>query len=232
MSFRPLIAVSVGSATDPLPYARAVERAGGQALVMVPGAAAPALPEEARAIVFCGGAAVHPSRFGQELDPDIRKAVDEPRDAMEWALMDMALERGLPILGICRGFQMINVYFGGTLSQNLAAGHWKDAHRPDIARDGLAHRVIARGGALGAIFGAEPFEVNSIHRQGIKSLAEGFAATVHTEDGLVEGYESEERRIVAVQWHPEELVEHPAQRKLFETLVARSRNLDQSTLTQ
>ncbi len=225
MSLHPLIVVSVGSATDPIPYVRAVERAGGEALVMTPDMPGPVLPEQAQGIVFCGGAAVHPSRFGQELDPNIRKAVDEPRDAMEWGLMEQALARGLPILGICRGFQMINVYFGGTLTQNLAAEGWEDTHRPDLPRHGLAHSVQAQGGALGDIFGNEPFDVNSIHRQGIRSLGRGLAATVHTRDGLVEGYEAETHRILAVQWHPEELVDQPAQAQLFTNLVTQARGL-------
>lgn len=229
MSSHPLIVVSVGSATDPLPCVRAVERAGGEALVMVPDGPAPALPKQAKGVVFCGGAAVHPSRFGQALDPNIKKAVDEPRDAMEWSLMDQALERGLPILGICRGFQMINVYLGGTLTQNLAAEGWNDDHRPDLPRHGLAHSVQARGGVLGDIFGSAPFAVNSIHRQGIKSLAEGLTATVHTLDGLIEGYEAQDRHILAVQWHPEELVDQPAQARLFATLMARARGLEQAT---
>lgn len=215
MTSRPLIIVSVGAATDPLPYLRAVETAGGEALTMVPNGEIQALPEQAAGVIFCGGAAVHPARFGQALDPSIRKAVDEDRDAMEWALMDGALQRSLPILGICRGFQMINVYFGGTLTQNLAAEHWKDNHRPDAPRNHLAHPVVAGGGTLGRAFGEAPFMVNSIHRQGIKTLAPELTATVKSEDGLVEGYESADGNILAVQWHPEELSHQPAQQALF-----------------
>lgn len=217
-----LIAISVGSATDPLPYVRAVERVGCEAEVFVPGPGRPALSPSIAGIVFCGGAAVHPSRFGQDLDPNIRKAVDEPRDEMEWDLMGQAVARGLPILGICRGFQMINVYFGGTLTQNLAAGPWQDTHRPDLPRNAVAHAVQARNGQLQAVFGKEPFEVNSIHRQGIDILGHGLRATVFTQDGLIEGYESGARNILAVQWHPEELIDHPAQRRLFELLAARA----------
>lgn len=220
MSSRPLIAVSVGSATDPVPYVTAVERAGGEARVLVPGAEPAALPQQARGIVFCGGAAVHPARFGQELDPNIKKAVDEPRDAMEWALMAAALDKSLPILGICRGFQMINVYFGGTLTQNLAAENWQDNHRPDGPRDLLAHEVAATAGRLGALYGAQPFAVNSIHRQGIRTLAPNLTAAAQTADGLIEGYEDGARNIVAVQWHPEELLEHSANLALFEALLA------------
>lgn len=215
MTQPPLIIVSVGSATDPLPYVRAIEAAGGRTKVMMPNGGPADLPQETAGIVFCGGAAVHPSRFGQQLDRNIKKAVDEPRDAMEWALMTQSLERGLPILGICRGFQFINVYLGGTLTQNLAAEGWQDNHRPDGARDLLAHNVIASGGCLEGVYGTSPFAVNSIHRQGIKDLAPGLVATVKTEDGLIEGYESAERKIIAVQWHPEELTSLGQHRALF-----------------
>lgn len=217
-----LIAISVGSATDPLPYVRAVERVGCTAEVFVPGPGRQMLSPDIAGVMFCGGAAVHPSRFGEELDPNIRKAVDEPRDEMEWDLMGAALARGLPILGICRGFQMINVYFGGTLTQNLAAGPWQDAHRPDLPRHAMAHTVHARSGELQAVFGKAPFEVNSIHRQGINVLGGGLKATVFTRDGLIEGYESGTRNILAVQWHPEELIDHPTHRRLFELLAARA----------
>ncbi|WP_332717231.1 gamma-glutamyl-gamma-aminobutyrate hydrolase family protein [Pelagibacterium mangrovi] len=218
---RPLVAVSLGAATDPVPYVRALDAVGLDTRLLVPGEGNQDLPEDARGIVFCGGAAVHPSRFGQDLDPNIKKAVDEPRDAMEWGLMDAALARGLPILGICRGFQMINVYLGGTLTQNLNAEDWQDDHRPDAARDALAHPVVATGGELETVFGRDPFTVNSIHRQGIKVLAEGLLASVHTEDGLIEGYEDASRKIIAVQWHPEELIALPEQKRLLEHFAQR-----------
>lgn len=104
---------------------------------------------------------------------------------------------------------MINVYLGGPLTQNLGADDWQDDHRPDAVRDALTHAVIARSGELETIFGREPFAVNSIHRQGIKALAGGLRASVHTMDGLIEGYEDPGRKIIAVQWHPEELIGLP-----------------------
>ena len=219
---RPLIVVSRGAATDPVPYLRALEAVGCATVERVPDQPDRALPASADGVVFCGGAAVHPARFGQELDPTIRKAVDEPRDAMEWALMDAALARGLPIFGICRGFQMINVYLGGSLTQNLNAAGFADDHRPDVARDAVAHDVIASGGVLKEVLGGAPIGVNSIHRQGIKVLAEGLEPTVHTRDGLIEGYEAADRNILAVQWHPEELMHHPAQQALFTAFATRA----------
>lgn len=220
MTSKSLVIVSVGAATDPLPYVRAVESIGAVAQVMIPDGGEQPLPTEAAGIVFCGGAAVHPSRFGQELDPNIKKAVDEARDTMEWSLMAQALERQLPILGICRGFQFINVYLGGTLTQNLSAEGWLDNHRPDGARDLLAHRVVASGGRLQGVYGSDPFLVNSIHRQGIRTLAPGLTATVTSEDGLVEGYESAEGKILAVQWHPEELIHLATHQALFSTWLS------------
>lgn len=220
MAQRAQIAVSVGASTPVTPYVEALELAGFAPVPMVPGQGPSVLAPEIAGVVFAGGAAVHPARFGQDLDPAIKKAVDEPRDAMEWALADQALARGLPILGICRGMQFLNVYFGGSLSQNLAAGPWQDAHRPDLPRDAIAHQVQARAGRLAEIFGPAPFGVNSIHRQGVARLAGNFRATVTTGDGLVEGVEDAARHILAVQWHPEEMARaHPAQLRLIQAAL-------------
>jgi putative glutamine amidotransferase len=221
MSQRPFVAVSLGSATDPTPYVHALNEVGLDTRLLIAGEGNSRLPEDAKGLVFCGGAAVHPTRFGQDLDPNIKKAVDEPRDTMEWALMDELITRGLPVLGICRGFQLINVYFGGTLTQNLNAEKWQDDHRPDAPRNALAHSVIATGGELATIFGNTPFAVNSIHRQGIKTLADRLVPTAKTEDGLIEGFEAANQDIIAVQWHPEELIDHPQHRKLFEHFARR-----------
>lgn len=210
------VAISLGAATDPVPYVRAVEAAGFAARVFTPGSRLPTLPMDIGAIVFGGGAAVMPSRFGQDHDPAIKRAVDEDRDAMEWHLADQALARGLPVMGICRGMQFLNVYFGGTLCQNLAAGSWQDDHRPDLPRDAETHAVIARGGRVRDCLGDRPFMVNSIHRQGIADLAATLTATATTGDGLIEACEDPSRNIVAVQWHPEELApRNPAHLRLF-----------------
>lgn len=81
--------------------------------------------------------------------------------------------------------------------------------------------MTARGGQLIEIFGTVPFEVNSIHRQGIRTLGDDLVATVYTDDGLIEGFEEEDKNILAVQWHPEELVAHPEQRRLLQHFADR-----------
>lgn len=221
---KPVTALTVGRETDPVPYVRAIEMAGGTATVLVAGAASPGLPDGAHGLVIAGGAAVHPSRFGQDFDPNIRKAVEEPRDELEWAALTDALARKLPVLGICRGAQLISVYFGGTLTQHLEGRLGTNLHRSFGPRDGIVHHVTATAGRLRDLLGDAPVEVNSIHRQGIDRLGDGLTATVHAEDGLVEGFEASGRDIVAVQWHPEELVDtQPRQLALFEDLMARAR---------
>lgn len=222
---KPVTAITVGRETDPLPYVRAVEMAGGTAKVLVAGAASPGLPGDVHGLVIAGGAAVHPSRFGQDFDPNIKRAVEEPRDELEWAALTDALARKLPVLGICRGAQLISVYFGGALTQHLAGKFGTDLHRSYGPRDGVVHTVTAASGRLRELLGDAPVSVNSIHRQGIDKLGEGLTATAYAEDGLIEGFESAGRNIIAVQWHPEELADgHPRQLALFEDLMSRARS--------
>ena len=147
------------------------------------------------------------------------------RDAFEFELFARAHRHGLPILGICRGIQMINVKFGGTLYQDLHSEapvereHMQSAPRPEPT-----HVVILTDPESRL---AETFKgscrVNSLHRQAIKRLGRGLKVTAHSEDGLVEAVESADAYpfLMAVQWHPEEMVDRSEQRKIFEKFVAK-----------
>jgi putative glutamine amidotransferase len=150
---------------------------------------------------------------------------------VELTLTRWALSDGKPILGVCRGLQVLNVARGGTLLQDTKLLH-PEAIKHDyfptqgFARGYLAHEVVpGRGSRLAEIFGQVPFAVNSMHHQGIEALANGFVATGHASDGLIEAIETEgEEWVVGVQWHPESLIERDeATRKLFEEFVKAAR---------
>lgn len=156
-------------------------------------------------LVLTGGEDVDPSRYGEDAVPELGM-VNPARDAMEIAALGLALERRLPVLGICRGMQLMNVFFGGTLYQDL------DTQRPGE----LAHRQVEPWGArthqvkveadsqLAAIVGTEELLINSFHHQGVKDLAPTLRAVAFTTDGLVEAVELKAHPwIVGVQWHPE-----------------------------
>lgn len=220
----PLIVITAGHKTPPRPYERAVELAGGRPHLRVPDDAPLELPADAAGLILAGGASVEPARYASGIEPGVTPTMDPPRDQLEWALLDQALERGLPVLAICRGVQVINVYYGGSLHQELTLTSYDRSHRPDSDRDHLAHTVRAHGGRLATLIGADERWVNSIHRQGIKRLGAGLLATVFADDGLIEGVETPDGQVLGVQWHPEELVEtDPAAAALFTDLIARTR---------
>lgn len=222
---KPIIAITAGYYTDTRTYACAIANAGGVPIVLLPGEIDIHLASFVDGIVLAGGKDVHPHRYKKDFDPAIEPIVDEPRDHLEFAILQIALERGLPVLGVCRGLQLINVAFGGTLHQNLP-GHakfGKTVHFPEKARDHLAHKVTPTSGHLQAILGSNSFLVNSIHRQGIATLGDGLSATVLAEDGLIEGVETDDGQVLAVQWHPEELASTQNQSAaLFTELVLRA----------
>lgn len=195
---RPRIALSTPvptSASDTYArYARALERAGASVVEVHPG---DALPEDVDGICLSGGGDVDPRRYG-EADAGVERAtVSAPRDDLELALANLALERDLPLLAICRGFQVLNVAMHGTLVQDISG------HR---ATDHVTHRVTpAQGSRLAAACGDAPMTVNSRHHQAIRrqELAAGLVPTASVGD-LVEAFESPAHRwIVGVQWHPE-----------------------------
>ncbi len=153
---------------------------------------------------------VHPSHFGADVtDPCL--PLDPERDALTLALVRSCVQRSIPLLGICRGFQEINVALGGSLHQQVQdlPGHLDHRHAQGQSYDvqyGPAHAVrFVPGSAFAAWAGAEVAQVNSLHGQGIDRLAHGLRAVGHAPDGLVEAFEVEGARTFAyaVQWHPE-----------------------------
>lgn len=177
-------------------------------------------------ILFSGGEDVDPALYEEQKKHE-SVHVDRRRDDFEFALLDAAIDRRLPILGICRGIQMINVKFGGTLIQDIPSDtELERDHRQPGSRSDLTHTVTVTEpeSALANVV-AGSCRVNSLHHQAIRRLGHGLKVTAHSEDGLVEAVEAADDYpfLMAVQWHPEELADHPEQRKIFEKFIAKCR---------
>jgi putative glutamine amidotransferase len=192
-------------------YVRALLAAGGVPLILSPlmGASlAGSALDGCDGLLLTGGEDVHPSWYGADPSPLLTPPSRE-RDLFELALFAVARQRELPILGICRGIQLINVALGGTLFQDLPSERPGTVdHSPLGARDVRSHPVRLQPGsrAAGAL-GATTVTVNSVHHQAIKDLAPGLVASGWTPDGLIEAAESGPgvSWMLAVQWHPEEM---------------------------
>jgi len=199
------------AALIPFDYVRAVEQAGGRAMLVPP---SPDGVEETLdvldGIIFTGGSDVDPELYGEAAHPETSGIV-RVRDDAELALLRAALDRDMPVLGICRGIQVLNVGLGGDLDQHL------EGHRHDPPGQFVQHDVaIEPDTRLGEILGDQT-RVMSHHHQGLKTLAPGLVETARAEDGLVEAVEAPDRRFaVGVLWHPEA----GQDARLFETLVA------------
>lgn len=162
-------------------------------------------------VLLAGGVDVNPTNFGEPPHPRLGR-IDPARDTVELELTKWALEDGKPLLGLCRGLQVINVALGGSLHQDLEAQYprgIKHDYFPTagFSRDYLAHEVeIASGSRLARVFDARRVTVNSMHHQGIRDLGQDLVATAYAPDGLIEGIEfGDDQFVVGVQWHPEAL---------------------------
>jgi putative glutamine amidotransferase len=205
-----------GEAND---YVRALCAAGfsrDEIVVVAPGEQ-PASPFDG--VVLGGGVDVDPARYGQAARPGAGVEVDLERDTTDLYVFDRAWREETPILGICRGLQVLNVALGGTLVQDLptqrpsAVSH-QQGPRDRARRDHLVR--VAEGTLLASLAGAEELSVNSRHHQAIDRLAPGLQVSATAPDGAVEGVEATgERWCVAVQWHPENLADDPPSRRLF-----------------
>lgn len=192
-------------------YVRAVLAAGGLPVILSPliGARYAAYATDSiDGLLLTGGEDIDPSLYGQPPSPMLH-AVSRERDLFELAIFAVARQREVPILGICRGIQLINVGLGGTLYQDLPSERPSDTtHDGAAARDQRTHRIdLEPKTRVAAALDTATLQVNSLHHQGIKDLPSSLRATGWADDGLVEAVESPagDSWLLAVQWHPEEM---------------------------
>jgi len=239
---RPLIGLPCGISTTPYgrrhnlgdTYVQALLGAGAAPLII------PAVPDEAAlysiyrsldGLVLSGGVDVHPQHYNEEIAGS--EEIDEARDQTELILTRWALEDDLPIFGICRGHQVLNVALGGSLYQDIPTDLPEREvainHRASVAaknRAYLAHNVLVDPASkLAAITGQTELAVNTLHHQSVKTVGQGLKVTGTSPDGVVEALESEKHSwVLSVQWHPEDLYSgHEWSRQLFAAFVAEVR---------
>jgi putative glutamine amidotransferase len=204
-------------------YVRRIETVGGLPVVLPPVGQrdVPALLARLDGLVLSGGPDLAPGAYGAEPHPELG-STEPGLDAFEYAMAREALALELPILGICRGTQTLNVARGGTLHQHL----------PDVVGDAIEHRqtvdghvpthpvTVLAGSRLAAAVGFTQLSVNSFHHQAVDRLGDGLCACAWAPDGTIEGIEDPAHAfVVAVQWHAETLQGVPGQLSLFQELV-------------
>ncbi len=181
-------------------YARSVFAAGGMPVHLPLDAEPSEWIPHLDGLVLTGGADIEPDRYGH----DNTASDTEPRhDEVEFALLAAAITDGLPVLGICRGLQLLNVHAGGTLCQ-----HRPEHARYDLAPSSVAHAVdVVPHTTLHSLVGGR-VEVNSLHHQTVDTLGTGLTVSGVADDGTVEGLELDGEWVIAVQWHPEMMTHH------------------------
>lgn len=199
-------------------YLEAIARAGGLPVVVPPTDDPDVLEAtltRCDAVVFAGGADVNPRLYGEDRHPKVY-GVDDALDRFEIAALDVVLRHDRPTLAVCRGMQVLNIAFGGTLIQHLDD---TDAHR------GQTHRVSLDAGSRCAnAVGALACDGYSWHHQAVRDVASELTVTGRSDDGVVEAVEHEAASwMVGVQWHPEiTAADDPAQQALFDELIRRA----------
>lgn len=197
-------------------YARGVYAAGGMPVHLPLDADPVEWVHHVDGLVLTGGADIDPTRYGHA---NTASQIEPERDHVEFSLYATALSDGIPVLGICRGLQLINVHHGGTLHQSVP-----EHSRYDISPNEPSHDIaIDAGSMLHGLYGAA-HRVNSLHHQTADAIGEGLVVTARADDGVPEGLETADGEVLAVQWHPEMMDHHdPTFRWIVEASLARSR---------
>ena len=208
---------------------RAILAAGGRPYLLPTALPLNSIPEvlnEFDGLFISGGGDIHPDYFGGEMHPSV-DGIDRERDEFELALCREAVAMDKPVLGICRGQQVLNVAMGGNLVVNIPSElPQAGQHRwwPNYLRSRLSHAVkIESGSQLVRIMGGTQFMVNSLHHQSVKDLGDGLKVVATAPDGVIEALEMPGKPfVVSVQWHPEWLTEHEPMRRIFKAFVEAS----------
>jgi putative glutamine amidotransferase len=210
----------------PAPYLEALQRAGAQEAVLMPvelgDTDAGELLDRFDGLLLIGGGDLHPEEYGQERREEVYGVIPH-RDRFEVTLARAAVERGLPILAICRGHQVLNVALGGTLDQHVTARDGVLDHgKPGVEGGASVHDLeLEPGSRLADAMGVTRASGSSHHHQAVERVGHGLRVTARAPDGVVEGIElAGDAWIVGAQWHPEDTAgDEPAQQGLFDTLV-------------
>lgn len=189
---KPVILLSTGS--NQQNYIDAVEAAGGIADAKY----APEVCPDYDGLILCGGSDIHPNYYGEEINGSVN--IDDVRDRAEFALAKAFIDAGKPVMGICRGCQLLNVYFGGTLYQHIECA---ELHKSSGGVDAVHITSATSQSILGKLYG-ESFATNSRHHQAIKKAGAGLEIMQYAGD-IVEGFQHRELPVFAVQWHPERI---------------------------
>lgn len=204
-------------------YVKAVRKAGGIPVIIPNDMDKEELEELAYRLdgfVISGGGDVDPARYGQENEKSV--GIHKERDQTEYDLLDYVLHYTFkPVFGICRGLQMLNVAMGGTLIQDLPSAGKNDHSLTKCPREEFSHEITVKDDTILKDILRNERRVNSFHHQAIDKLAPGLEVSAYSKDDeVIEAVEAlGERYILAVQWHPEELIENEDHLALFEKLV-------------
>src|SRR5487761_2227439 len=183
-------------------YPKSVAAAGGLPVELTRDADVEGVVERIDGLVLSGGADLDPAHYGaaahEQLGP-----LEADRDDWEFALLRAARERGLPVLAICRGMQLVNVAFGGTLNQHVEIDEGAGHPQWDVDGRTATHSVVLVEGTLAASLLPATWRVYSLHHQTVDQVGEGLVVSAHADDGVIEGLETPAHDLLAVQCHPE-----------------------------